>query len=67
VETFVIRIWMPRDPDGREGDLELCGLAEYVKGGERRAFRGSHELVEFIESTLETPSRRECPEREKKR
>ena len=52
METFVIRIWLPDGGDAMGDDLELRGLAEHVKGGERRAFRGSRELVEFIESAL---------------
>jgi hypothetical protein len=65
METFVIRIWMPDDADAIGDELELRGLAEHVRGGERRAFRGSRELVEFIESALGssgTSARKRAPE-----
>jgi hypothetical protein len=53
METFVIRIWTPAADDAPD-DLELRGLAEHVAGGERTAFRGSRELVAFLESALES-------------
>jgi hypothetical protein len=51
VETFVIRVWTPAEPDhGQRGDLH--GLVEHVRLGEQRPFDGGGELLAFLAAAV---------------
>lgn len=49
METFVIRVWTPAEPE-RTGEPILCGLVEHVRDGKRRPFEGGRALLEFLEA-----------------
>jgi hypothetical protein len=55
VETFVVRIWAAVEASGNPERLLLRGLVEHVRGGERRAFCGSPELIAFLERFAPPP------------
>jgi hypothetical protein len=57
VETFVIRLWTPAERDDDPERHRLRGLVEHVGSGERDAFRGTSELLAFLELRLEEESR----------
>lgn len=51
METFVVRVWMPAEPE-RDGSQRLRGLLEHVCSGERRPFDGSRELIAHLEAAV---------------
>jgi hypothetical protein len=53
VETFVIRLWRPAEPDDDAEHHRLRGVAEHVSTGERQAFRSASELLAFLKAPLE--------------
>ncbi len=54
METFVVRIWQPADEATAAG---LHGTVEYVRSATSRAFSGSDELLQIIESELDGTGR----------
>jgi hypothetical protein len=53
VETFVIRIWTSSDHLDKPERFRLHGLAEHIGSGDRRPFRGTGELLAFLEARVE--------------
>jgi hypothetical protein len=53
METFVIRIWTPAEPDDDPEAVLLRGFAEHVRSSERIVFVGGSELVAFLETTVD--------------
>jgi hypothetical protein len=53
METFVIRIWTPAEPEDDPEGVLLRGFAEHVRSSERIIFVGSSELVAFLEITVD--------------
>jgi hypothetical protein len=51
METFVVRVWTPGEPE-REGPRPLQGLLERVRDGERLRFDGGLELIRHLESAV---------------
>jgi hypothetical protein len=51
METFVVRVWTPGEPEG-EGAPPLRGLLERVRDGERLHFDGGLELISQLESAV---------------
>jgi hypothetical protein len=49
METFLLRVWRPADPD-EPTQARLNGLVLHVATGWERAFRSSAELGEFLAS-----------------
>lgn len=49
METFVIRVWTPAEPE-HSGGPTLCGLVEHIRDGERRPFEGGRALLEYLEA-----------------
>lgn len=55
METFVIRVWTPAEPE-HDGASGLRGLVEHVRLGERRPFDGGTELLAFLETAVTVPT-----------
>lgn len=55
METFVIRVWTPGEPEV-DGSHALHGLVEHVRAGKRHAFDGGSELLAFLERTVAAPT-----------
>jgi hypothetical protein len=51
METFVVRVWTPAEPEG-EGTRPLRGLLERVRDGERVRFDGGLELIRQLEAAV---------------
>ena len=51
METFVVRLWVPRG-DGAPDD-DLRGLVDDLSGAEPRPFRTGDELLELLRGELE--------------
>src|SRR6185437_3647788 len=62
VETFVIRLWRPAEPE-HDGAGRLRGVVECVRLGEHRPFDGGAELLAFLETAVTTPTQRTANER----
>jgi hypothetical protein len=60
METFVVRVWTPAEPEG-EGAQPLRGLLERVRDGERRRFDGPLELIRELESAVAASTRERSP------
>ena len=56
METFVIRVWTPAEPE-QDGASGLRGHVEHVRLGERRPFDGGPELLAFLETATTAPAR----------
>jgi hypothetical protein len=50
VETFVVRVWTPAQPE--RGSPQLRGLVEHVRAGEPRSFDGGRELLSILETVV---------------
>lgn len=53
METFVIRVWTPAEPE-RAGEPTLCGLVEHIRDGERRPFEGGSALLAYLQAATAT-------------
>jgi hypothetical protein len=51
VETFVIRVWKPAEPEP-DGPQTLRGLVERVRDGERHPFESGPGLLALLENAL---------------
>jgi hypothetical protein len=50
METFVVRVWAPAEPEG--AGPRLRGLLEHIRDGERRPFDGASDLIAQLESAV---------------
>jgi hypothetical protein len=48
VLTYVVRIWVPAEPDGEEGRLGLHGTVEEVGSRRTATFGDGEELLAFL-------------------
>ena len=52
--TFVVRVWIPGEPDEAEANAGLKGTVEHVDSGEVRIFASESALLTFVREHLST-------------
>lgn len=60
METFVVRVWTPAEPE-HEDAQPLRGLVEHVRLGEQRRFDGAADLLAFLEAAVVASTRERRP------
>jgi hypothetical protein len=58
METFVVRVWVPGEPE-RVAEPELRGFVSHSATGRTQRFTGSEELLGFLSRERLHPSDRE--------
>jgi hypothetical protein len=54
METFIVRVWVPPDPVGRE--QQLCGVVEHLgSGGNETTFVDEGELLALLRAPIRKP------------
>ena len=48
MKTFVVRLYVPAEPEPRPSGAKLCGIAEEIATGRRASFAGDRELLAFL-------------------
>jgi hypothetical protein len=61
METFVVRVWVPRPDDEAHEPRSVRGLVEHVRTGRSDPFVGPEELVELIASPITRTEQGEVP------
>jgi hypothetical protein len=51
--TFVVRVWIPGEPDETEADNGLKGTVEHIDSGDVRVFASEEALLNFVREHLD--------------